>query len=252
MTGSVLFLMLGTAIISHCGAYHSCKDLKKANPSVGNGIHDMYNGEGVTYRAYCEFHGTFGYQFVSKSATTFNQGTLNLIAPSTTQVLVRHKSSSGTQRDTIMAQISSKHYLPLSIQYNQNINYATPQNYQTWAPYLYLGFLPLNEARQFSVQGYKANGLDFTFGNCDTNPNSYLAFFFNVKNGQPTTYHTRCCYFKLMRDWIDIAGPASNNLPSEFFFNFEMHMGGCGGYAINGYSTLQDISGAALGMRFEL
>lgn len=251
MSVSLLIVLFGMAF-NLCEAYHSCKDLKKANPSVLNGEYEMYNGAGGKYKTYCEFYGTYGYQFISKSATTFLQNALNLISPSTTQVLVRHMRSNGNQYDTIMTQISTKSNIPISIQYNQNVNYATPQNYATLAPYLYLGFLPINEAKQFSTQGYRANSKDFTFGNCDANPNSYLAFFFNVNKGQPTDYHNRCCYTKLMRDWIDVAGAASNNLPCDYFYNFEMHMGGCGGYAINGYSSLQDITGAAVGMRFEL
>lgn len=210
----------------------------------------MFNGAGQQYMAYCEFHGFYGYQFVSQSATTFTQRALDLIAHKTNTVLVRHIRSIGDQYDTYMTQISCKSHVPLSLQYTQNLNYARPLNYANWAPYLYLGFLPIAEARQHSTQGYQANGKDFTFHNCDANPNSYLAFFFNANNGQPNVYHTRCCYTKLMRDWIDVAVPASNHLPRNYFFDIEMHMGGCGGYAINGFSTLNDIAGAALGMRF--
>jgi hypothetical protein len=53
-----------------------------------------------------------------------------------------------------------------------------------------------------------------------------------------------------MRDWIDVGKKASKYLPYNYFYQFEMHMGGCGGYAINGYNTFNDIVGAALGFRF--
>lgn len=210
----------------------------------------MFNGMGKQYKAYCEFHGNYGYQFVSRSATSFNQQALNLINPMNSEVLVRHLRSIGTQYDTIMTQITSKSNIPLSIQYNKNVNFATPQNFVNWKPFLYLGFLPIYEANQTSTQGYNAEAQDYTFVNCDSNPNSYLAFFFNENNGQPTSYHIACCYSTLMRNWINVAKPASNYLPWDYFFNFEMHMGGCGGYAINGFNTLIDIDGAALGLRF--
>jgi hypothetical protein len=150
----------------------------------------------------------------------------------------------------MMDQISSRSSIPLSVQYNKNTGYATPINHATMGPYLYLGFLPTYIARSHSIQGYRANGQDFTFRNCDANPNSYLALFVNPKHNDPNGYYKRCCYTKLMRDWINVGKRTSEFLPCNYFFQFEMHMGGCGGYAVNGFNTLTDVIGAALGFQF--
>lgn len=55
-----------------------------------------------------------------------------------------------------------------------------------------------------------------------------------------------------MKTWLDVGvqvDPA-RHLPKSYFMQFEMHFGGGGGYAVNGYNTLANIKGAALGMRF--
>ncbi|XP_045214077.2 uncharacterized protein LOC123564503 [Mercenaria mercenaria] len=237
-------------IVKNGYGYHSCQDLKIANPTLKSGKYSMYNGRGQQYQVYCEFHCHYGYTFLSKS--TSENVDLKLLNPSRSEVLVRHMRSNGHQYDTWMKQITRHASLPLSIQYNKNCDYATPINHATMGPYLYLGFLPIHVARSRSIQGYMANYRDYTFRNCDSNPNSYLAFFINPNHRNPNGYYKRCCYSKLMRDWINVGRTASEDLPSDYFFQFEMHMGGCGGYAINGHNTLRDIIGAALGMRFEL
>ncbi|XP_045172360.2 uncharacterized protein LOC123534256 [Mercenaria mercenaria] len=236
--------------VNVCFGYHSCKELKQHNTNLQSGEYSMYNGKGQAYKAFCEFHGTYGYMFISKNAGV--EIKLDLINPDTHEVLVRHVRSNGKQYVTKMRQLSSKTSVPLSIQYNKYVNYASPVNFNTMGPFLYLGFLPRSIANQKSIQGYNANGKDFTFTNCNKNPNSYLAFFFNPSNGNPTNYHLRCCYTKLMQDWINEGKTASSDLSQSYFFQFEMHMGGCGGYAINGYNKLSNIGGAALGMRFSL
>lgn len=246
----LIFVMTVCFGVDVCYAYHSCRELKRNNPYVANGEYTLWNGNGETYMAYCEFHGHYGYMFIPKGA----QVSLNVskIDPSTTEVLVRHRRITGKQYDTLMKQLSRHSSIPLSIQYNQNFGYKLPQNHANLAPYLYLGFLPINVVNRRSVQGYSANNQDYTFINCDANPNSYMTFFFNTGNGDPTNKHRSCCYTDLMRNWLNVATAATNYLPDDYFFQFEMHMGGCGGYAINGYSTLNDIIGAALGMRFDL
>lgn len=248
-----MYLLIGTltlCILAPSYAYHSCRDLKLGNPGIVDGEYELYNGLGQTYQAYCEFYGTYGYQFISGTKNV--DIVMDKLKPSSAEAVVRHQRSNGKQYDTILKQHSAHASVPLSVQYNKNVNYADPQNKNTWTPYLYLGFLPISVAGGKSQQGYSANGVDQTFSNCDANPNSYLAFFFDDNNGNPTDYHVSCCYTPLMRAWIDAGKPAKNNLRNDYFLKFEMHMGGCGGYVINGYNSFNDISGAALGMRFEL
>ncbi|KAK3100586.1 hypothetical protein FSP39_022195 [Pinctada imbricata] len=172
--------------------------------------------------------------------------------PSTkaTHVNVKHLRSNHIQYDVNLRQTSSFSRLPLSIQYDSHRGYARPVNYNRLNSYIYLGFLPKTAASAKVTQGYKANKKDFTFRNCDGNPNSYLVFYHNNDSSAPFGYYKRCCYTKLMRGWIDQSKPAKTFLPADYFFQTEMHMGGCGGYAVSGYNTQTDIYGAALGIPF--
>ncbi|XP_060599751.1 uncharacterized protein LOC132753328 [Ruditapes philippinarum] len=228
------------------GASCSCEDLKLDERKSGE--YSFYNNRGEQYKVYCEFHRNYGYTFISKEEAA--KADFACIGQSHSQVLVRHLRSNGHQYDTVMKQISSHSSVPLNVQYKSNVGYARPQNHVTFGPYIYLGFLPASIARSKTKQGYRANDVDYTFTNCDANPNSYLAFFVNPNHNDPYGYYKRCCYTKLMRDWIDVGKKASKYLPYNYFYQFEMHMGGCGGYAINGYNTFNDIVGAALGFRF--
>ncbi|XP_033751827.1 protocadherin Fat 4-like [Pecten maximus] len=126
-----------------------------------------------------------------------------------------------------------------------------PYNHQQMAPYLYLGFLPVTVAQNRNQQGYRSNGVNYLFTNCDSNPNSYMAFYFNHNHHVALNY-AGCCDSTLMHDWVThgTAVPSSRYLPQEFYFFFELHMGGCGGYAIPP-TIIHDVQGAALGLRFD-
>jgi hypothetical protein len=213
-----------------------------------SGEYSFYNSRGEQYKVFCEFHGNYGYTFISKEeAAKVDFGRLQ---ETHSQVLVRQLRSNGHQYDTVMKQISSRSSVPLNVQYNSHVGYARPINHATFGPYIYLGFLPTSIAKSKTTQGYRANDVDYTFTNCDANPNSYLAFFVNPNNNDPNGYYKRGGQDKLMSDWIDVGKKASKYLPCNYFYQFEMNMGGFGGYAINGYNTLNDIVGAALGFRF--
>ncbi|XP_060570405.1 uncharacterized protein LOC132728751 [Ruditapes philippinarum] len=230
-------------------AFSGCDDLQPEDRV--NGEYVIYNSQDEPYKVYCEFHASYGYTFISKEDV--GKADLNRLRSYYTEVLVRNLRSNGDQYDTTMEQISTYSSLNISIQYNANIDYNTPINSATWGSYLYVGFLPISIAASRSTQGYRANGNDFTFKNCDKNPNSYLALFVNPNNNAPHGKYRNCCYKPLMRNWIeDVATQAPNYIPDNYFYQFEMHMGGCGGYAINGYNTLDDILGAALGFRFDI
>ncbi|XP_060598227.1 laminin subunit alpha-1-like [Ruditapes philippinarum] len=231
-------------------ALRGCDDLQPEDRV--NGEYVIYNSQDEPYKVYCEFHASYGYTFILKENA--GKADLNRLWSYYTEVLVRHLRSNGHQYDTTMEQAGSYSALVpnLSIQYNTNVAYETPVNSATMGPYLYLGFLPTAFASSPTIQGYRANGTDYTFSNCDDTPNSYLAFFVNPNNNDPTDKHLSCCYTPLMRYWIeDAANQASNYIPWDYFYQFEMSMGGCSGYAINGYNTLVDIVGATLGFRFD-
>lgn len=200
------------------------------------------------YNVFCEFHQTYGLTFVSNTDATIDASKLFEIK---SQVVVRHLKDN-KQYDSILEQITTYADKPLTVQYNSFAGFKAPVNANKMGPYLYLGFLDGNTAKARNTQGYRVNDADQTFVNCDGNPNSYLTFYFNPKSNPPVGYYKKCCYTPMMKTWLDAGVPvdSARQLPKSYFLQFEMHFGGCGGYAINGYNTLANIEGAALGMRF--
>lgn len=112
-------------------------------------------------------------------------------------------------------------------------------------PYLFLGFLPVNLTKNKTTQGYRAAKHDFTFRNCDANPNSYIAFYYNPNKTYPGRVGGNGSNF--MNGWITRSSTLNNSkhMGNAFYFDFEMHMGGCGGF-MTSYSV-KNIS-AALGL----
>lgn len=115
-------------------------------------------------------------------------------------------------------------------------------------PYLYVGFLPKSKASFENTQGYRAANKDFEFKNCDANPNSYFVFYFNPK--EIKKYNNESVPNDFMRKWITVGTtiPKGDIMPPEFYFDYEIHMGGCGGLVFRHQRDKED--GAALGLRF--
>lgn len=226
----------------------SCKDIYLANPSSANGTYTINNRKNQSYKVYCEFHNNFGYTYVSKN--TGVEVNINDLFTTKAHVKVRHVKANGVQAETIMENISNYPKQPVGIFYNQHTGYAASVNAANLAPYLYLGFLPISLANHVNPQGYRASSQDFRFTNCDRNPNSYFVFYFNPNHKAPTGYVNHCCESSLMHSWITVAQnlPSAYNMPDEFYFDYELHFGGCGGYAFIHHHN--DINGAALGVRF--
>ncbi|XP_060079335.1 uncharacterized protein LOC132558754 [Ylistrum balloti] len=241
-------------ILLFLSGYHnltgSCKEIYADNPNSVNGTYQIMNRKQEPFTVYCVFYLDYGYTYIASTASVHID--IADLYTSTAHALVRHLNTAGQQKETKLEQISkySSQY-PLSFQYNANVGYATPYNHQQMAPYLYLGFLPVTVAQNRNQQGYRANGVDYLFTNCDSNPNSYMAFYFNPNHSVPLNYAS-CCDTKLMHDWVTHARdvPKASYLPAEFYFFFELHMGGCGGYAIPP-TIIHDVRGAALGLRFD-
>ena len=121
-------------------------------------------------------------------------------------------------------------------------------------PYLLVGFLPSEIAGiRDSVQGYRAACHDFTFTNCDGNPNSYLAIFQNPTGLPENSLYKTCCESDLINAWIDHSYLIAydREMSEEFFYQFEVVMGGCGGY-LSTKSKEGVIKGVAIGLAFNI
>lgn len=229
----------------------SCKDIAiSKGPVTGEYLVYSRTKQSQSFKVFCEFHKTYGLTFISNTNANID---VNEFFEIKSNVVVRHLRDN-KQYDSILEQLAMYADKPLSVQFNSATGYKTPTNAKKMGPYLYLGFLDSTTSKAKTRQGYRVNNVDQTFTNCDANPNSYLAFYFNPKNNPPVGYYRGCCYTQLMKTWLDVGVQVDSvrELPKSYFMLFEMHFGGCGGYAINGYKSLANIKGAALGMRFEL
>ena len=227
----------------------SCKDIAITKGAI-DGEYSIYSRttQEMQYKIFCEFHQTYGYSFVSNTNVSVNVDDLFEIK---SNVVVRFLRK-GKQYESILEQITPYANKPLTVQYNSNRGFNAPVNAKRMGPYIYLGFLDQITAKSRTKQGYRVNDADQTFVNCDSNPNSYIAFYFNPKKNSPVGYYKRFSYGPMMTKWLDDAVPVNSykKLPDSYFLQFEMHLGGCGGYMVSGYKTLNDVDGASLGMRF--
>ncbi|KAJ8319588.1 hypothetical protein KUTeg_002861 [Tegillarca granosa] len=226
----------------------SCKDIYMENSNNPSGTYTIMNRHNQAYTVYCEFHKGYGYTYISN--TSHVPINIDDLHTTTQHVMVRILKTNGQQKETKMEQLTRyQSQRNLTLMYNRYTDFAAPLNIKM-SPYIYLGFLPVSMAKNTNTQGYRANGVNHEYQNCDANPNSYLVFYFNPHNIGPSGYYTGCCNTPLMHQWIDHATvlPHNKYLDPHFYFFFEMHMGGCGGYAIPQEYT--DVQGAAIGFRF--
>ena len=161
-------------------------------------------------------------------------------------MIIRDLRKDGTQRQSIIQQISAFKATPLSIQFNSSTGYQSPLNTKM-SPYIYIGIIPKNLIRRGQVEGFNTNGHNAVYKNCDGNANSYFTFLFNRNGATEVNYSPTPSMVAQLRVW-DSSLPSSLNIPQSFFTPFEFHFGGCGGYGdLQDFPTFQ---GAAVGLRY--
>lgn len=224
----------------------NCVDLQNAaNGGLSSGSYTVtHNSQSVTI--YCLYYSGYGYTFISPSAS----GSIDLsdFRDDTSHVLIRHNRANGNQYSATIEQLSSYSSTPVSVQFNAHSSYQGPQN-TAMTPYVFAGFIPASYTTQGATQGWKVNGEEFTFTNCDGNPNSYIVALFNHGGSAYTSYVGG--YNSLMFAWYDkgTAVSSSEKVSSNFFTStYEIHHGGCGGYSIA--SNVPDVTGLAIGVKF--
>ncbi|KAK3610050.1 hypothetical protein CHS0354_032135 [Potamilus streckersoni] len=228
----------------------SCKNIYLASINPTSGEYKLWTPTGQEFYVFCDFYNGHGYTFVSREGLNILKS-LSDIYTDRSHVIVRHLQKDGIQKDVEIAPHSAFRYrYPLSFQLSKADGFTIPVN-AALKPYIYLGFLPESYARRKSTQGYQAAGEDITFTNCDANPSSYLAFFANPYNRLPNNLYKICCMSTVVDAWIKKATdtPSFRYLPQTYFLEFEMGMGGCGGYVSR--ESFPMVSGAAIGFRFD-
>ena len=205
----------------------SCRDVIVKDRLSLSGIYNISNQHNETFEVYCFFNGSKGYTFVSMETTVDID--IDKLFTKRTFAIIRHLTPDAIQKEVKVGQLTSfKDSVKLSFFYSKHTGYNSPGAAARWPDYIYLGFLPIAVAAAKTTQGYRAGGQDFTFTNCDANPNSYIVFYLNY-NGISTTAPPLTDQF--MRGWIarskDI--DSKNYMDHRFYSGIEMHMGGCGG-----------------------
>ena len=191
-----------------------------------------------------------GYTFLSiEGIAKLSKEDLQHLFTDKSDVLLRISKPDGTQPYTVIK--SMKNDGTLSVQLSQHANHNAPQNVNL-GPYLYLGTLHKSEASQKTKQGFKSNGKEISFSNCDANPNSYFAFFPNPMEKAPSSYHMSNLVYErsgVAVNWRNSAKrPASTRrMPVDFFLFTEMHFGGCGCYTSSDRWLLSGTVNPALG-----
>ena len=224
--------------------------MRQNTPS--SGVYTIYPKASGPVSVFCDFYDDYGYTFVSKNDLG-NLSSLSELYSETGHAIVRILFRNSKQRDVSIEQLSFfKYRYPLSFQLSDSVGYQRPINHNL-GPYIYVGFQPAEYASiKSSLQGYRTAGYDATFTSSDGNPNSYFAFFANPESKSESPYYYRCCDRLLMREWIERAQPIPEDrtMGDDFFYMYEIHMGGSGGYLTTGH-TSDIISGAAVGLGFK-
>ncbi|CAG2228066.1 unnamed protein product [Mytilus edulis] len=208
----------------------SCKEVYLSKNRNTSGEYILYHDENPI-KVYCFFEDDWVYTFISKSSynTSIDMSKLYNTKNFTK---IRIRWNDGTQKDVSVENLTGfQNKSDLYFGYNNHNSYQGPQstNADHMSPYLFLGFLPIKLARNKTIQGYRAGERDFTFNNCDANPNSYITFYFNPNRSYPRRVGRSNTF---MNGWMEYSSLINKSLSMgrEFYFDFEMHMGGCGGF----------------------
>lgn len=224
--------------------FDSCLDVYlKHGPR--NGTYYLKKDRQDTFKAYCAFGEENGYTFIRKTAN-FPGIDMSRLHSNRSFALLRLLNTDGSQWETRLEQLSSYKNQSLGYFYDSYPGYNQPKRVGPNVHFIYLGLLPVSMARNNNTQGYRANGKDFTFQNCDRKPNSYFAFYFNLRSDPYPGWMQN----NFTTGWKDtsVKLQKSHYMPGYYYFQFLMHMGGCGGLG----SPRQSFNGslAAVGIPF--
>ena len=236
------FTVYCSCILETCAeAYFS------ATTPPSSGIFTLSNANDQPFRVYCLFKGDYGYTFLSSDINVYPN--LSQLFTEKTEVLIRHKRLNDQQYEATAAQITRYASKNLGLMYNSYSGYNEMRNGHM-TPYLYLGFVPKSGVSHYQdTQGWRIQGKDYTFTNCDGTPNSYFTLLYNSQN--ETYASSSFGKTSLLHVWYDYASATNSTdyIPDEFFATqFEIHFGGCGGYQTS--TSFNDVAGASIGLRF--
>ena len=99
-------------------------------------------------------------------------------------------------------------------------------------------FAPYNVPVSQTIRGFKVNGIESLFLNCDTNPNC-MFIFWSIQTS-PNKTNGDFCVTSLMNSSLDY----KFKIPEQFFNSLQINMGGCGCWTLS--LNWRNYFGAAL------
>ncbi|KAK6191698.1 hypothetical protein SNE40_003316 [Patella caerulea] len=224
----------------------SCKDVSESKVNPVNGVYSVIIDNGNIIQLFCDFQPNRIISFISKySFLNLTNADLNFFS-NKTKVVMRQEWIS-EQRDAILGQLSMyPDYQDLKISINAPVDY-NPTTNGILGDYLYVGFLKNSLISSGTTNGYTTNGNQYTFPNCNSDGNSYYAFYPNVEDNQPTdrrNYSDRVDMFAWSKNTQTVE--LNQQLPDEFFYITEIHFGGCGGHTVS--TEWSSIRAASIGL----
>ncbi|XP_046357067.1 uncharacterized protein LOC124135670 [Haliotis rufescens] len=226
----------------------TCHDIYNVAPGTASGEYTLRTNNGSTIRVWCRFSSSDIITYFSKSAAaTLTTEDLSLHLNTKSKVSFVAKWSNTTQSESTISQLDRFLFLPLGIMVNEYTLYTSPHN-PNLGPYLYLGFHPKVLLSKGFVHGYNANGVDQSFSNCDGNPNAYFTFYTNPNQRSPSRTGWVNPHHPLTDQWNSGAKMLSttDHLNDDYFYDTELHFGGCGTYAIS--PSNPSLGGIGLGV----
>ena len=189
------------------------------------------------------------YTFISNDALSrISQSDIDTIFTDKSNVLLILLKPDNSQPYTTI-----KQYIDtggLSVQLNAFLGYTQPLNNMI-SDYLYLGVLPKIYIHKGQVEGFRSNGHNITYKNCDGVKNSYFAFY-TAKVAQHQNV-TACDDWEFDISWRGTAHykNSSSTMPTRFFMLTTMHFGGCGCYIQSGSwpNRANPSNSTAIGLR---
>jgi hypothetical protein len=230
----------------------SCKHLKNVDKYAPSGEYWIKPKGLNKMQVYCEMDiQGGGFTFISTRHVTDNatSSSISQLFTDRSAVLFRIVANDFTQYYSVVRQLDSFASRRLTVQQNTFTQFTGPVNRNTIgrSGFIYLGILNRFIARaKGATQGYKSNGKDVTFVNCDANPNSYIVLYPNHDKLKPSSYFGGDGVFRRWRNTF-IRVQAGLEMPHKYFYFTEMHFGGCGAYVSS--DRWGTLTGSAIGVR---
>ena len=212
-----------------------------------NGTYVFETYGGVSIVAKCEFGtGHILTFFTRASLAVMTTEDLARHYNNASQFILRCKYTDNSQKDSIMEQTST--YYTHNLRFILNNNSAEQFPNTNLGVYLYIEFAPVSFVTTGMINGFKANGIDYAFINCDSNPASFMVLYPNLANLVPAV--EGFLFVNYDRNWETNSHlvKITERLTDDFFMMVEVAFGGCGCRTVSTLWT--DIVGLNAGFKY--